>query len=707
MGTIGISPIRVRASRTLVEQPARPRTRTLRWALRLVVASLMLLALPPVARAANPVVEENARPGDPGWNVLDITPGVLEGYANRISALPGDSVDLKISSNSAATYRVEVYRLGWYGGAGGRLMTCLPSCTGSKPAISQPYPTLDPATGLGRAGWTTTDSFTIGSTWVSGYYVAQVKLTSGEQVGHAFTIPLIVRAPATRAKTMLVQASSNTWQAYNKWGGKSVYDSNSTDQARAFKVSFDRPFHRDSQRLYDYDLQLVRFLEREGYDVQYQSGTDTDANPLNLRNFRMVISAGHDEYWSKNMRDAFEAARDAGVHLAFFGANIGYWQMRYEDGGRTMVVYKDRSSDPEPDQTLKTIQFRVLIPARPECELIGVQFGGSISTNLYRNYGVEAGSLGDPWFSGTGFLPGATIPLVIGYEWDDIVPDCAVPGPLTVLLRYDGGTAEPSAGATRYTAPSGARVFAAGTMNWSWKLDNFVQAGYDPVGHGVDARVQALTRNVLNLQPAPVNLPPVASMTRSVDEPQAGKSLTFTDTSTDADGTIAARAWDLDDDGQFDDGTARTAATTFANAGSFTVRLRVTDDDGATNIATMTFMVGVAPPSGGRYTLVQHRETFASATATSATVTTVMSLTRDNVVVVLVGWGSQTGTVKVTDGLGNKYSALGQPMRFSMTNSSAQLFFEDDVKHGGATTITAKFSSSVKNRFMAFGEFDR
>ncbi len=137
------------------------------------------------------------------------------------------------------------------------------------------------------------------------------------------------------------------------------------------------------------------------------------------------------------------------------------------------------------------------------------------------------------------------------------------------------------------------------------------------------------------------------------------------------------------------------------------MRLRVTDDDGATNIATMTFMVGVAPPSGGRYTLVQHRETFASATATSATVTTVMSLTRDNVVVVLVGWGSQTGTVKVTDGLGNKYSALGQPMRFSTTNSSAQLFFEDDVKHGGATTITAKFSSSVKNRFMAFGEFDR
>ena len=148
MGTIGISPIRVRASRTLVERPARPRTRTLRWALRLVVASLLLLAFPSIAWAVNPVVEENARPGDPGWDVLDIAPGVLEGYANRISALPGDSVDLKISSNSAATYRVEVYRLGWYGGAGGRLMTCLPSCTASKPAISQPYPTLARRRGL-------------------------------------------------------------------------------------------------------------------------------------------------------------------------------------------------------------------------------------------------------------------------------------------------------------------------------------------------------------------------------------------------------------------------------------------------------------------------------------------------------------------------------------------------------------------------------
>lgn len=677
---------------------------------RLVAAlALALVACPAAARADNPVVTENGKPGNPGWNVLDISPGVLEGYADRTSALPGDTVDLKVSSDSQRSYRVEVYRLGWYGGAGGRLMTCLPSCTGSKEAIAQPYPTLDPQTGLGRANWATTDSFTVGSTWESGYYIAALKLTSGEQAGHIHTVPLIVRAPATRVKSILVQASSNTWQAYNKWGGKSVYSSNSTNLTRASKVSFDRPLHRDSQRLYDYDLQLVRFLEREGYDVQYQSDTDTDADPLSLRGFRLVASAGHDEYWSKSMRDAFEGARDAGVHLAFFGANTAYWQMRYEDGGRTMVAYKDRSSDPEEDQRLKTIQFRVLIPARPECELLGIQYaGGAISNNAYRTYRVEAPSLGDDWFSNTGFLADSTISLLVGYEWDSVVPGCAVPGTLTVLLRHDGGTTEPSAAATRYTAPSGARVFASGTLNWSWKLDDYFQAGYDPVGHGADPRIQALTRNVLNVLDVPPdpNVPPVARMTRSIDAPVAGQALTFTDTSTDADGSIQSRAWDLDDDGQFDDGTDATATTTFASAGSFTVRLRVTDDGGASDVATMTFMVAVAPPQGGRYSLVQHRESFASAAATTATVTTRVPLTRGNTVLVAVGWGGRTGTATVTDGLGNVYRSLGSPVRDSKRNASWQLFYDDKVK-AGSTTITVGFSAAVTNRFVGFGEFAR
>ncbi len=570
-----------------------------------MLAALMALALPSAALAANPVQVENARPGSSAWDIPTLTPGSLEGYSDRISALPGETVNLRVSSDESASYRVEVYRLGWYGGTGGRLMTCLPSCNGSKTATAQPYPVPDPTTGMVKANWTTTETFTVGSDWVSGYYIALLRKLSGPETGSGFTIPLVVKAPPEREKVMLVQASANTWQAYNRWGGKSLYNSNSVDSLRATHVSYDRPFHRETQGLYHYDVPLARFLEREGFDVAYQADTDTDQDPTGLLGYRMVASAGHDEYWSKTMRDAFENARDAGVNLAFFGANTGYWQVRHADGGRTIVAYKDRSADPEPDQRLKTIQFRVLIPPRPECQLLGVQYqGGALSSGDaagYRAYSAVPSSLGDSWLTGTGLTAGSSIPTIVGYEWDSIDPSCAVPGTVTPLLQYDGGSLTETAHAVRYTAPSGAKVFSAGTLNWSWKLDSFVLPGYDTTGHGEDERIQTLTRNLVTdqLQPRPANFPPTANFTRDVAAPVAGQTVTFTDTSTDIDGTIAARAWDLDDDGVYDDGTGATAAGTFAPAGSSTVSLRVTDDKGATATRAMTFAVsaGNVPPA--------------------------------------------------------------------------------------------------------------
>jgi len=174
----------------------------------------------PSAAAENPVQMENTQPGSSGWNLREAPTGTVEGYADRMSALPGDTVNLKVSTNPVASYRIEVYRLGWYGGMGGRLMTCLPSCSSSATGVTQPVPSPDPTTGLIDARWTTTQSFTVGTDWVSGYYIALLVLTSGPSAGTSAHIPLLVRAPASRTKVMLVQASSNTWEAYNKWGGK-------------------------------------------------------------------------------------------------------------------------------------------------------------------------------------------------------------------------------------------------------------------------------------------------------------------------------------------------------------------------------------------------------------------------------------------------------------------------------------------------------
>ena len=231
------------------------------------------------------------------------------------------------------------------------------------------------------------------------------------------------------------------------------------------KVSFNRPFHPESQSLYDYDLQLVRFIEREGYDVEYQSDVDTHLDPTALGGYKAVLSAGHDEYWSKEQRDGFESACDAGTNLGFIGGNESYWQVRYEDAGRT-CAYKDRSLDPEPDQRLKTIQFQVLIPGRPECQMMGNGwYSGAMSggDTAYRTYTVDDANLGDPWLAGTGFTNGATVSDIVGYEWDSIAAGCAVPGNPKTLLKYEGGSAKETAQAVRYTAPSGANVFSAGT----------------------------------------------------------------------------------------------------------------------------------------------------------------------------------------------------------------------------------------------------
>src|SRR5262249_11329495 len=349
----------------------------------------------------------------------------------------------------------------WYGSQGARLLTCLPSCGWSEPGRRYGPP---PFQG-GDAMWPVTDTLTVPPTWVSGYYYALLRVASGpKDYDTRGWCVFIVREPATRHSQILVQVPVNTWQAYNPWGGKSLYNDNSTHGSRASHVSFERPLAYTAQGPFDSEYNLVRFLERVGYDVSYQTDVDTDTHPESLLEHRLVIVAGHDEYWSKRMRDAFDAARDAGTNLAFTGSNAAYWQIRYEDGHHTIVAYKG-SADPRPDPALKTDQFRHLVPPRPECELMGVMH---LRLRLHQygpvDYTVTDAAASDPWFAGTGFKPGDKVVDIVGNEWDSL-PDppppreCVKPG-LRVLFHYEGEPA--NADAVRYTAPSGARVFAGG-----------------------------------------------------------------------------------------------------------------------------------------------------------------------------------------------------------------------------------------------------
>jgi hypothetical protein len=453
---------------------------------------------------ANPVQIENALPGTAAWRLPQAPGRAIEGYASEVSAVPGDVVDLHVSTVPAARYRIDVYREGWYGGVGGRLVSCVPNCSGDEQGAPRPVPPFDRATGYLNADWPVTDQLTVGRNWTSGYYLLELALTGGPHAGDGGWVPLIVREPPSEDSTILVQVPVDTWQAYNDWGGRSLYYNHSGIDDN--HVSFDRPYDPDGLPTaggptptandnlpQSVEFPLVRFLERYGYDVSYTTDVDTDRDPSELLRHRLIIVAGHSEYWTKTIRDALEQARDHGANLAFLGANTGYWQIRYEADRRTIVEYRNSAADPEPDPALKTTLFRNLVPPRPECELLGVQFG-QIGV---RDYAVNSGVLGDPWFAGTGFTADSTLPGIVGWEWDAITPGCQTP-PLTDFFHYEGHQYS-NADAVRYTAASGARVFSAGTIRFSW--------GLDPAASTADPRLQRFMRNALDdlTRPAPAS----------------------------------------------------------------------------------------------------------------------------------------------------------------------------------------------------------
>src|SRR5215469_1588258 len=278
---------------------------------------------------------------------------VITGYASETSVTPGHSFHLHVAAPPGARYRVLVYRLCWYQGIGGRLIMCVPGCRSSHAAIAQPpATTAGSVTGLLLAPWRVTDRVEIPADAVSGYYEAKLEIVGDTYAGAVGSVPLIVRqSPAAPASAMLVQVPVNTWEAYNHWGGKSLYQFGTG--MHAVEVSFDRPF--DQQLFYNMvtklELPWVRFLERNGIDVSYQTDVDTDRAPESLLHHRLVFAIGHDEYWTQRMRDAFNRALALSKNL-MFGSDSDDWRMRYAAGRRTIVEWRDPSIDPVHDRRL-------------------------------------------------------------------------------------------------------------------------------------------------------------------------------------------------------------------------------------------------------------------------------------------------------------------------------------------------------------------
>jgi hypothetical protein len=261
------------------------------------------------------------------------------------------------------------------------------------------------------------------------------------------------------------------------------------------EVSFNRPYSHDGTgdfggSFMSWEVRFVHWLERLGYDVNYSTDLDTHLNGARPREHRALLSVGHDEYWTRQMYDAAVAARDAGVHLGFFGANAVYWQVRLDNASdgtpnRTIICYKDGTLDPEKGPT-RTVLWRDV--GRPEQTLVGIQFGTSGLAPYRPMRIVNSGS----WvYQGTGFSDGQEVAGIVGDEADRLDPRYPRPAALsyeTLSSSPLDKPGEPPGESSIYQAPSGAWVFAGGTLAWSWGLD----------GPEADPRHQRTTANVLD-----------------------------------------------------------------------------------------------------------------------------------------------------------------------------------------------------------------
>ncbi|HEU4942527.1 MAG TPA: N,N-dimethylformamidase beta subunit family domain-containing protein, partial [Gaiellaceae bacterium] len=248
------------------------------------------------ASEPNPIVCENARPGNPSseWDVAGMGDPSIQGFATDFSVNDGDEVAFKIKTD-ALDYRIDIYRMGYYGGAGARkVATVAPSA--SLPQL-QPSCLTDTSTGLVDCGnWAESARWQVPPGAVSGIYFARLVRTDTGGDSHIF---FVVRDD-DGASDVLFQTSDTTWQAYNRYGGNSLYVGGPA--GRAYKVSYNRPFttreYASPSFVWEDEYPMVRWLERNGYDVSYFSGIDTARSGPELLEHRAFLSVGHDEYWS-------------------------------------------------------------------------------------------------------------------------------------------------------------------------------------------------------------------------------------------------------------------------------------------------------------------------------------------------------------------------------------------------------------------------
>jgi len=420
------------------------------------------------------LIAENAKPGTLNWICNHNQPEhALEGFASQVSAAAGDDVAVFVNTTAKAV-QVQVYRMGFYQGLGGRLIVQ----TDFVPARAQAAPVVTPGIGTVTCPWSPTLTLNITTDWPPGCYLLKLVGDGGEEQ----FVPLTIRDDASMASYVL-QNSVTTWQAYNLWGTYSLYygpDSKgrSLFANRARAVSFDRPYPQTwASGAADFvgnELPLLFHLESLGLDMTYWTDVDLHAQPQLLTNHKCLFSLGHDEYWSTPMRQGAAAANGGGVNLAFLGANACYRQIRLQSTSvgpnRLQVCYKDAAEDPIAGQqpALTTVNWNQAPLNDPESTLIG---------SMYQSVGAKADMVvtdASSWFyNGCNLTDGHTFSTAIVGEYDRYVPSLPGPKNADVLAHSPVPGQANWSDITYYTAPgNGGGVLATGSASFVSLLGN-------------------------------------------------------------------------------------------------------------------------------------------------------------------------------------------------------------------------------------------
>ncbi len=479
-------------------------------------------------KTPGPIEAENSKPGTLEWQLqftgfdTPVTMAsypmirylrslAIEGFVSKTSVLPGEEIDFKVSMDPPGRFLIDIYRMGYYGGTGGRHMTKL----GSFPGTTQPVPMMT-IERLRECNWETATTLTIPKEWPSGVYLG--KLSRDEPFGKQSYVIFVVKEH--RKSDILCQVSDLTWQAYNKWPGRdSLYDDGSTSvwyTGPNVRVSFDRPYTKYCQILEAplsvgsgeyllWEHPMTFWLEQQGYDVTYCSNLDLHFDPGILNLSKVFISVGHDEYWTSKMFEEAIKARDNGLSIAFFCGN-------------------------SVDGEVQLFDSYLGIPGRVFSKTPNVVFPNEENLLGNKSYGVGYGdwvvAKSDHWiYEGTGLKNSDRIPAMIGWEYHGL-PVANIPGlEIVAQSELSPPSTRPHAGIV-YPCPKGNWVFNAGTCWWTEGLaqppghvpagDSGMEepaylyakdpygrsapAGHNPAGRtfGPNPYIQKISANILN-----------------------------------------------------------------------------------------------------------------------------------------------------------------------------------------------------------------